>query len=603
MYQSRHTWVSLTRPLRGPAAALALLAIGGFSGAQAAQAQTAQAQAAQAQAAPRQMIAAANPLAAQAGLAMLRAGGSAVDAAIAAQLVLGLVEPQSSGLGGGAFLLHYAGESGEISAYDGRETAPAAATPELFLQADGAPMDFWQAVVGGRSVGVPGLPRLLELAHKDHGRLPWAQLFAPAIALAEAGFPVSPRLHKLIADDKYLKTFPTAAAYFYDANGAAWPVGHILKNPAYAYSLRRVALGGADAFYNGAVANGIVAAVQGATGNPGTMTRGDLAGYQAKRRTPLCAPYRIWRICGMPPPTSGGVAVLQILGVLESFDMAALEPNAVPAIHLIAEASRLAFADRKAFLADADFVPVPLAQLLDRGYLARRAGLISRDKAMGVAQPGLRRQNGAMPVQENPPSTSHLVVVDGDGNAVSMTSSIESAFGSRLMAGGFMLNNELTDFSFRPLDEAGRAIANRVEPGKRPRSSMSPTLALDREGRLVMAIGSPGGSRIIGYVAKALIARLDWGLDMQAAIDLPNATNRNGVTDLEEGTALAALKPALEALGHEVTLRKLTSGLHGIAVTPGGLMGGLTGGLSGGGLSGGLSGGADPRREGVVLGD
>ncbi|MEE8559182.1 MAG: gamma-glutamyltransferase family protein, partial [Alphaproteobacteria bacterium] len=438
---------------------------------------------------------------------------------------------------------------------------------------------------GGRSVGVPGLLRMLELAHRDHGRLPWARLFQPAIALAERGFAVSPRLASLIATDKHLKASPGAAAYFYDAAGNPRPAGHVLKNPAFAETLRRVAEGGADAFYSGPIARAIVEAVRGVKHNAGAMTLADLEGYRAKRRGPVCAPYRAWRVCGMGPPTSGGIAVLQILGVLAHFDLAALEPNSAAAVHLIAEAGRLAFADRNAFLADSDFVPVPVERLLDAAYLARRARAISPGKSLGKAAPGLPTQNGAMPAQRDPPSTTHLVVVDADGNAVSMTASIESAFGSRLMAAGFMLNNELTDFSFRPASE-GRAVANRVAPGKRPRSSMSPTLVLDGERRLVLAVGSPGGSRIIGYVARALIAALDWGLDPQAAVELPHALNRNGATDLEEGTGVAALKPALEALGHEVRVRKMTSGLHAVAITPGG-----------------LEGGADPRREGVALGD
>ena len=561
---------------RGLAAAILCLAVGMAQGAGAEPA-PARAQ--------RHMVAAANPLAAQAGLEILRAGGSALDAAIATQLVLNLVEPQSSGLGGGAFLLHYEAASREVSAYDGRETAPAAATPELFLTPEGEPMKFWDAVVGGRSVGVPGLARMLELAHREHGRLPWAALFRPAIELAERGFPVSPRLHGLIARDKHLKTFPDTAAYFHDATGAPPAVGSLLKNPAFAQTLRRIAEGGADAFYRGPIAAAVVAKVRGAARNPGAMSLDDLAAYRAKRRAPVCAPYRVWRVCGMAPPTSGGVAVLQILGVLEHFDLAKLEPNSAPAVHLIAEASRLAFADRGRFLADSDFVEVPLERLLDRDYLKGRAALISPAASLGQARPGLPAQNGAMPAQAEPPSTSHLVVVDGAGNAVSMTSSIESGFGSRLMAGGFLLNNELTDFSFRPEAE-GRPVANRVEPGKRPRSSMSPMLVLDAEGRLVLAIGSPGGSRIIGYVARALVAALDWGLDPQAAVALPHAINRNGPTDLEEGTALAALKPALEALGHRVRIRAMTSGLHAIAVT-----------------ADGLEGGADPRREGVAVGD
>jgi gamma-glutamyltranspeptidase/glutathione hydrolase len=574
--KSRHRWAAIAICRR---ACLAVLVLAGCV--LAAAAGPARAEPAKA---ARQMVAAANPLAAEAGREILRAGGSAIDAAIATALVLNLVEPQSSGIGGGAFLLHYDGQTSDVAAYDGRETAPAAATPELFLRPDGEPMDFWEAVVGGRSVGVPGLVRLFELAHRAHGRLPWAMLFEPAIRLAQDGFAVSPRLHSLIAEDKYLKTDPAAAAYFHDADGAPLAAGTTLRNPAFAETLRRIARHGAEAFYTGPIAEAMVAAVRGAAANPGAMSMADLAGYQAKQRPVLCGPYRTWRVCGMPPPTSGGVAVLQILGSLQGFDLPALAPESAEAWHLIAEASRLAFADRNQFLADADFVPVPLDDLLDPAYLARRGSLIVPEASLGTAEPGLPLQNGAMPVQQAPPSTSHLVVADAAGNAVSMTASIESAFGARLMAAGFLLNNELTDFSFRP-EADGRPVANRVQAGKRPRSSMAPTMVLDREGRLVLAVGSPGGSRIIGYVVKAVIGALDWGLDMQAAIDLPNVVNRNGATDVEEG-APAALEEGLAARGHEVKVGPLNSGLHGIAVT-----------------AAGLEGGADPRREGIALGD
>ena len=533
--------------------------------------------------ATRHMIAAANPLATMAGLEILRGGGSAVDAAIAAQMVLNLVEPQSSGIGGGAFLLHYAAESGEITAYDGRETAPAAATPELFLTADGAPMDFWDAVVGGRSVGTPGLLRMLELAHGDHGRLPWDSLFAQAIELSDRGFAISPRLHGLLSKDRYLRNDPAAAAYFYESDGQAKAVGSRLPNPAFAETLRAIAQGGAAAFYSGRIAEDVVDAVR-SSANPGGLSLGDLAAYRAIRRDVICAPYRDWQVCGMPPPTSGGVAVLQILGMLAPFDLAALGPADPKALHLIAEASRLAFADRNHYLADSDFVAVPIQRLLDSGYLKKRSALIRPDAAMEKAEPGLDRR-AAMPHQANPPATSHLVVVDGDGNAISMTSSIESAFGSRIMVDGFLLNNELTDFSFRPSLE-GQPIANRVEPGKRPRSSMAPMLVLDRQGNLAAAVGSPGGSRIIGYVVKALVAMLDWRLDPQAAVALPNFVNRNGATELEADAGLYAQKERLESLGHEVEFREMTSGLHAIRVTPEGLLGG-----------------ADPRREGTAAGD
>ena len=535
--------------------------------------------------ASRHMIAAANPLAAEAGREILRAGGSAVDAAIAAQLVLNLVEPQSSGIGGGGFLLHYAGDGGAMVAYDGRETAPAAATPDLFMQADGTPMAFWDAVVGGRSVGVPGLLRMLEMAHRDHGKLPWARLFEPAIRLADAGFAISPRLHALVARDRFLRGTPDAASYFYAADGRPKAVGTPLENPAFAETLRAVAAGGADAFYQGTIARDLVAAVAAVPGNPGLLSLQDMADYRAKRRAVICAPYRAWRVCGMPPPTSGGVTLLQILGMLEPFDLAGLDPASAEAVHLVAEASRLAFADRGRYLADADFVAVPVAELLDRAYLRRRAGTIRRDRTIEEAAPGLGARQASMPPQAEPPSTTHLAVVDGEGNAVSMTSSIENAFGSRLMVRGFLLNNQLTDFSFRPEVE-GRPVANRVEAGKRPRSSMAPTLVLGPDSRLLLAVGSPGGSSIIGYVAKTLVAALDWQLDLQAAVNLPHFVNRNGPTDLERGTAAMALVRDLEALGHTLRFREMTSGLHAIRIAPQG-----------------LEGAADPRREGVALGD
>lgn len=539
--------------------------------------------------ADKQMIVAANPLAAEAGLRMLRDGGSAVDAAIAAEMVLGLVEPQSSGIGGGGFLMHFAAKSGEIAAYDGRETAPARATPDMFLDPDGQAKSFDKAVVGGLSVGVPGLLRMLEMVHNEHGRLPWIQLFQPAIDLAENGFAVSPRLHDLIAGDKYLRTFGDTARYFYDANGQPRAAGEIVTNPAYAATLRTIATKGADAFYVGPIANDIVKAVLGAKPNAGRLRLADMAAYKAVKRDPACLFYRAWLVCGMPPPSSGGITTLQILGLLQGTDMAALKPESAESVHLIAEASRLAFADRDTYIADPDFIPVPTAGMLDPGYLDLRAHEISRDRSLGTAFPGMPGISGAWRFAPDRStaglSTTHLAVVDAQGDAVSMTTSIESAFGSRVMARGFLLNNQLTDFSFLPVKN-GAPVANAVEPGKRPRSSMAPTLVFDGAGKVVEAVGSPGGSRIIGYVAKTLIATLDWKMNIQAAIDLPNFANRNGKTELEKGTALEALAPALEKRGHAVTLEEMTSGLHGIMVD-----------------AKGLSGGADPRREGVAIGD
>jgi gamma-glutamyltranspeptidase/glutathione hydrolase len=538
--------------------------------------------------AEKQMVVAANPLAASAGIEMLRQGGTAVDAAIAVQMVLTLVEPQSSGIGGGGFLQHYDAGTQALTTYDGRETAPAAATPDMFLRPDGTPMEFDEAVVGGLSVGVPGALRLLELAHRAHGRLPWAKLFEPAIMLAEEGFAVSPRLHGLLAEDEHLKRLPAAAAYFYRADGTPHPVGTKLRNTALAETLRLIATEGVDPFYEGRIAGDIVKEVTGSPLQPGRMSLADIAGYQAKEREPVCAPYRRWRVCGMGPPSSGGIAVLQMLRLLERFDLAKAAPGSVEAVHLFAQAGRLAFADRDRYVADPDKVAVPTQQLLAEPYLKERSQLILVDRDLGKATAGeLKPQAGwaVPPSQFDPPATSQISIVDAEGNAVSFTTTIEGPFGSRLFVDGFLLNNELTDFAFTP-ERDGQPVANRVEAGKRPRSSMAPTMVFDEQGRLVLIAGSPGGSSIIPYVAKTLIAVLDWNLDPQAAADLPNFANRNGATELEKGTPLEALAPALQAMGHETKVTAMTSGLAVIAVTPEGLLGG-----------------ADSRREGVPVAD
>jgi gamma-glutamyltranspeptidase/glutathione hydrolase len=411
-------------------------------------------------------------------------------------------------------------------------------------------------------------------------------LFRPAIELAERGFPISPRLHRLLTQAKDMKNFPAAAAYFLTPEGKAKPVGTVLTNPAYAETLKAIAAGGAAAFYEGPIADAIVRAVNNAPRNPGKMTRADLVAYRAKRREPVCLPYRKWLACGMPPPSSGGVATLQILAMLERFDLARAGAETAQSVHLIAEASRLAYADRDAYLADPDVVPVPTAQLLDLGYLADRSAMISPDRTLGHAEPGTFGSAALPPdLSDHGLSTTHISVVDRDGNAAVLTSSIESAFGSRLMVDGFLLNHQLTDFAFVP-ERDGKPVANRAQAGKRPRSTMDPMLVFDGSGKVVLAVGSPGGSRIVGFVAKTIIAALDWGLDIQTAVDLPNFTNRNGTTDLEAGTDLEKLKPALEALGHEVRMVPMTSGIHAIRVGPDG-----------------LTGGADSRREGVALGD
>lgn len=545
-------------------------------------------------------VAAANPLATDAGYQVLKAGGSAVDAAIAVQMVLTLVEPQSSGIGGGAFLMHYDGKS--VEAYDGRETAPAAANENLFIKPDGKPMAFIEGVVGGRSVGVPGTVRMLELAHQQHGKLPWAALFQPAITLAEQGFKVSARLNTLLAAEQHLKKDPVAAAYFYDASGQPWPVGHVLKNPELAQVLRDIAARGSKALLEGPVAQAIVDKVRSHPTNPGQMSLADLSGYQPRKREPLChdhavQPQKVYRLCGFPPPSSGAIAIGQMLGILQNTQGAALPLGAdgLPSadwLHFYTEAARLAFADRAQYVADPDFVPPPAGSwmsLLSPDYLAQRAKLIGA-QSMKVAQPGrpegTRTSFAPMPNQPEY-GTSHISIVDAQGRAVAMTTTIEDAFGARQMVKGFLLNNELTDFSFAPRDAQGTPIANRVQPGKRPRSSMSPTLVFDKAtGQLVMSGGSPGGALIIHYTAKTLWGTLHWGLNAQQAINLPNFGSANGPTLLEEKRFPAATVDALKARGHEVREMNMTSGLQAIQRVPGGYFGG-----------------ADPRREGVVMGD
>ncbi len=554
-------------------------------------------------------VAAANPLATDAGYQVLKAGGSAIDAAIAVQMVLSLVEPQSSGIGGGAFLLHSDGR--EVVAWDGRETAPAAADEKLFLNPDGKPMPFYDGVVGGRSVGVPGTVRMLEQAHRAHGRLPWAELIQPAIQLAESGFQVSPRLNTMLANEKHLIKDPVAARYFYDAAGKPWPVGHVLKNPELAEVLKGIAARGSVALLQGPVAQAIVNKVNGHPSNPGKMTLADLAGYQAKRRVPLCHDLRVaaanksYEVCGFPPPSSGAIAVGQILGILAQTPGAAMKLDAagLPTadwLHYYTEASRLAFADRGLYVADPDFVPAPAGSwmsLLDPAYLKSRAALIGA-QSLKVAQPG---QPGALktswaPMPDQPEyGTSHISIVDGRGHALAMTTTIEDAFGARQMVKGFLLNNELTDFSFAPTGADGQPIANRVQPGKRPRSSMAPTLVFEKNidgtrGPLLMSGGSPGGALIIHYTAKTLHGVLNWGLTPQQAINLPNFGSVNGPSMLEEKKFPPATIEALRTRGAEVREMNMTSGLQALtrATVHGQPM---------------WLGGADPRREGVVMGD
>ncbi|MDW4499758.1 gamma-glutamyltransferase [Sulfitobacter sp. D35] len=531
------------------------------------------------------MVAAANPHAVKAGADVLANGGTAADALVAVQAMLGLVEPQSSGLGGGAFLVWYDAATGEITTLDGRETAPLAATPTLF-QNGGETMDFMSAVVGGRSVGTPGTPALMEAVQARWGTRDWPELLQPAIDLAEAGFTVSPRLAQLVDGDVTALSLHGATKDYFIPDGAAVVAGDTLVNQPYADTLRAMAEGGSAAFYTGEIAADIVATVQGAGWNPGLLSETDLAIYQVKERPPVCVTYRAHEVCGMGPPSSGALTVGQILGMLESYDLGA-GPDDLEVRRLIGDASRLAFADRGRYMADSDYVPMPTAGLVDPSYLSDRGQLLSGDDALPEVSAGNPEFDHAMLWGDDDaiefPSTSHVSIVDAQGNAVSLTTTIESGFGSRLMVRGFLLNNELTDFSFSTHDE-GRPIANRLEPGKRPRSSMSPTI-VTRDGAPVLVIGSPGGSRIIGYVAEAIIAHLDWGMDVQQAVSVPHAVNRFGTYDVEEGTSAADLETGLAEMGFEVNVRDLNSGLHAISIGDG------------------LKGGADPRREGIALGD
>ena len=536
--------------------------------------------------AERQMVVAAHPLAAAAGLEMLRTGGNAADAAVAVIAMLTLVEPQESGIGGGGFMLHYDAAANTVAAYNGREAALASARTEMFLDADGRPRKH--KAIGGEAVAVPGLLRMLEAAHKTHGKLPWARLFRPVIERAEKGFALSERVHKAARRNKSLRRFPVARAYFYDADGNARPAGTIMRNPALAETMRAVAAGGADAFYRGPIARDIAAAVSNAAIAPVPMTEADLTGYRISVGEAPCLRYRQLRVCAAAPPSSG-VTTLQTLGILASFNLAALKPGSVEAVHLIAEASRLAYADRLKYVTDPIFAPVPVAGLLDRDYLAGRAALISMDRAMDRPDPGdpPRKASWNPAPTETPesPSTSHTVIVDAHGNAVSMTATVGRAFGSKIMVRGLILNDTMNAASRRPTFR-GAPAANRIEPGKRPRSTMTPVLVFDADNRLRLAVGSPGGVRIVSYVVKALVGVVDWGLDMQRAIDLPNFSARTNQLELERGSSLAGLESGLENLGHKVKVKPLTSGLAGVRIGPGK-----------------LEGGADRRREGVVLVD
>jgi len=531
------------------------------------------------------MVVAANPIAAKAGTDILAAGGSAADAAVAVQLVLNMVEPQSSGIGGGGFALYWDEKAKKLASYDGRETAPAAAEENRFLTKDGQPMSRRQAIVGGKSVGVPGVVRLLELLHQKHGKLPWAQVIAPAIEVADNGFAISPRMNALLSGDSAFRANPIAAAYYYEPNGSAKAVGTVLKNPELAKVLRAIAARGADAFYTGAIAEDIVRTVTTATNNPADMTLDDLKNYRAIERPPVCGTYRAYKVCGMGPPSSGGVGVIETLGVLQHFDLRSLGAHSPKAEHLLIEAGRLAFADRAVYMADPDKVSVPTEALISPAYLEQRASQVSTERRIENAEAGKVPVKASFVTAPSPelPSTTHFSIVDAGGNALALTSSVEAQFGSRLMVNGFILNNQLTDFSYQDVAEK-RTVANRVEGGKRPRSSMSPTIVFNQDGKFEMALGSPLGSAIVGLVVKTLVGMIDWDLSPADAAAAPGALFSFGSVMIEDG--LLSAKPALEALGHSVRVGEFASGIHVIRATKDGLIGG-----------------ADPRREGVVLGE
>ncbi|MGF1900415.1 gamma-glutamyltransferase [Aliivibrio sifiae] len=533
------------------------------------------------------MIASANPYASEAGAKMLRKGGNAIDAMVATQLVLGLVEPQSSGIGGGAFLVYWDAKQQELTTFDGRETAPLEVAPQLFQDDKGQPLKFYDAVVGGRSVGTPGTIKLMWDTHQKLGKLDWKALFEPAIELATNGFTVSPRLAKLVDNDQeFLQRSPAAKAYFFNQDGSPIKAGQQLKNPDYAKTLQAISEQGAVAFYQGKIAQDIVNTVRNETSNPGVLNLIDFTAYQVKEREPVCAPYRQYSICGMGPPSSGALALGQIMGVLSHYPISSMGKDNVQSWRLLGDASRLAFADRGKYMADSDYVPMPTQGLLDSNYLEKRAELLKGKNALtktsAGSPPWSHAKNYALDEAIELPSTSHFSIVDKDRNVVSITTTIENGFGSRLMVGGFLLNNELTDFSFRSQVD-GVPIANRIEPGKRPRSSMAPTIVMENN-KPYMAIGSPGGSQIIGYVAKTLVAHLDWGLNLQQAIDLPNMNNRFGAFEIEKDTTAEVWIPKLEKLGFTIQVKELNSGVQAIKLQGNSLVGA-----------------ADPRREGKVV--
>ena len=531
------------------------------------------------------MVVTANPYASDAGANILSRGGTAADAMVAVQTVLGLVEPQSSGMGGGGFLVWYDATSGELTTLDGRETAPFAATERLFQDDTGEPIKFWDAVIGGRSVGVPGMPALIEVAHSKWGKLPWKDLFKRAASLADRGFVVSHRLSGLLATEQQRMSSSIDAFSYFFPKGKSLSQGTLLINREYGNLMRRLAEHGSDIFYSGPTASSIVATIRVGNENPGLITLADLENYTIKERPAICTKFRSYEVCGMGPPSSGAIGVGQILGMINAYPVGKMRDPQT--LRLIGDATRLAFADRGRYLADADFVYVPSTELVDEQYLRSRASLLNKNIAIPKVAAGepiaSLSQRRAPDLSIEQQSTTHVSIVDTYGNVLSLTSSIENAFGSRLMTNGFLLNNQLTDFSFKSSSN-GVPVANRVEGGKRPRSSMAPTIVL-QDGKPVLVIGSPGGSRIISYVANTIVAILDWGLDVQKAVSQPHAVNRFGTYEIEKATRLIEIKNSLKELGYDVTERSLNSGLNVIMIQNGSLFGG-----------------SDPRREGIAIG-
>ncbi|MCE3255807.1 MAG: gamma-glutamyltransferase 1 [Rickettsiaceae bacterium] len=538
--------------------------------------------------AKKYLISTSHEMASQVGKEILEKGGNAIDAAIASQMVLNVVEPQSSGIGGGAFLLYYDAKTKTTHYFNGRETAPAAANDKIFLDEKGQPRTFNDVVKGGLSVGTPGLLKLLKEVHEKYGKLKWEEVFEPAIMVAKRGFPMDERIQTIAKNVANLKDSESFAKLYLKEDGTPKDLGTIITNPALAKTFSTIAKSGIKPFYEGKIAEDIVDAVKNSPTNPGYLSLTDLKNYKIKEGELICANYRVkYKVCSMPLPSSGGIAMLQILGILENFDLSKLQPSSVEAIHLIAEATRLGYADRNKYVAD--IANVPVEQMLDKEYLKSRSELIDMRKAMSKAKAGEFAEVKTGYVIDRKavelPSTTHISIVDAEGNAIAMTSSIEYYFGSVLNVDGFMLNNQLTDFSFAP-EIDGKPVANRLEPGKQPRSSMSPTFVFDENDNLIMVVGSPGGPRIIQFVLKTIIAHLDWGLDIQKAISLPNFVVLNDEIELEKRTDLEKLQSKLEDMGHKVKISDLVSGIHAITIKPNG-----------------LEGGADPRRGGVAIGE